>query len=344
MVDALRALIRWQKIWTVLTVLVLGLGEAIPGAQLSAAQSSEEPWQPATFMLQPRSESAVAQLDGRMYVIGGYPVGRIPSDVVQVWDAPTDRWELGPSLPMPLHHVMATSVNSKLYAIGGEFEGTQAGHPSVFMDTVYELDPVFNTWVLRAPMPTPRSAGAAAVLDGKIYVVGGRPPAGPQLEMYDPAADTWTVLPDMPTARNHLAAGFIDGKLYVVGGRFGGGFNSELTNITEVYDPATGSWTAGPPAPTIRSGMGFAGVGHCLYVFGGEWNRADPRGVFSQTEALDPRTGTWYELTKMTTPMHGQIGGAVFDGVIHIAGGAVTYGGDSGTVLHQTYTPEVSCQ
>lgn len=325
-----------------LVLLAAALGSA-PGAPLGAAQGREEPWAPATFMLQPRSESAIAQLGGRMYVLGGYPVGRIPSDVVQVWDAAADRWELGPPLPMPLHHVMAASVGGTLYAIGGEFDGAGTGRPSLFVDTVFALAPAAGQWVPRAPMPTGRSAGATAVLDGKIYVVGGRPPAGPELEMYDPATDTWTVLPSMPTARNHLAAGFVDGKLYVVGGRFGGGFDSELTNVTEVYDPATRAWTAGPPAPTIRSGMAFAVVGHCLFVFGGERNRADPRGVFPQTEAFDARSGTWYELTPMSTPMHGQIGAAVFDGRIHVAGGAVTYGGDSGTVLHQVYTPEAAC-
>jgi hypothetical protein len=45
----------------------------------------------------------------------------------------------------------------------------------------------------------------------------------------------------------------------------------------------------------------------------------------------------------MPTPMHGQIGAAVFDGRIHVAGGAVIDGADSGTVLHQVYTPEVPC-
>ncbi|MFN9895353.1 MAG: kelch-like protein, partial [Acidobacteriota bacterium] len=39
-------------------------------------------------------------------------------------------------------------------------------------------------------MPTARSGGAAAVLDGKIYVAGGRPPRGTDFAVYDPAANT----------------------------------------------------------------------------------------------------------------------------------------------------------
>jgi N-acetylneuraminic acid mutarotase len=317
----------------------------LPGGLGVGAQGTMSgPWLPATFMQHERSESAIAQLDGKMYVIGGYPGDRIPSNVVQVWDSRTDTWEEGPPVPMPLHHATAVSVDGKVYLLGGEFEGAGTNRPSVFLDTVFVLDPREGTWMPRAPMPTGRSGGAAVVLDGKIYVVGGRPPAGPEFEMYDPATDTWTVLPSMPTARNHVGAGVIDGRIYVVGGRFGSGFDTELTDRLEVYDPATRTWAPGPSAPTIRSGMSFAVIGRCLYIFGGERNRADPRGVFPQTEAFDARTNTWYELTPMPTPMHGQIGAAVFGGRIHVAGGSLTYGTASATMLHQIYVPEVACE
>src|SRR5438552_2851490 len=62
----------------VFALLAAALGWAAPGARPGAAQGSDGPWAPATFMLQPRSESAIAQLEGRLYVLGGYPVGRLP--------------------------------------------------------------------------------------------------------------------------------------------------------------------------------------------------------------------------------------------------------------------------
>src|SRR5689334_9185564 len=104
-----------------LALLIAALVWTTPDARPGAAQEDAGPWAPATFMLQNRSESAIARLGDRMYVIGGYPGDRIPSDVVQVWDATTDTWELGPSLPVPLHHMMAATVDGTLYAIGGEF-------------------------------------------------------------------------------------------------------------------------------------------------------------------------------------------------------------------------------
>src|SRR5215217_6167213 len=108
-------------------------------------------------------------------------------------------------------------------------------------------------------MPTARSGGGAAVIDGKIYVVGGRPPRGADLAVYDPAADSWTVLPDMPTQRNHLAVGAIDGMLYVAGGRFGGGVGSQMTDVLEIYNPRTNTWSSGAAMLAPRAGvMGVA--------------------------------------------------------------------------------------
>ena len=121
-------------------------------------------------------------------------------------------------MPVPLNHVMAAGVNGKVYAIGGQTTESSEPDKAGFVNTVYEYDPAANKWMTKAPMPTRRGGGAAAVADGKIYVAGGRPPGGADFAVYDPKADRWTTLPNVPTQRNHLAADAIDGKIYVVGG------------------------------------------------------------------------------------------------------------------------------
>ncbi|MSO20913.1 MAG: hypothetical protein EXQ56_10715 [Acidobacteria bacterium] len=89
-----------------------------------------------------------------------------------------------------------------------------------------------------------RNVPAAAVLNGKLYVIGGVVESAfstATLEIYDPVTDSWSSGPPMPTARHSVGAGTLDGKLYAVGG-----FN--LTRdipygLLEVYDPDTNSWT-----------------------------------------------------------------------------------------------------
>jgi hypothetical protein len=106
--------------------------------------------------------------------------------------------------------------------------------PSGASDATYAFDPGVGVWIPACPLPRPRGAGAAGVIDGRLYVVGGlRASSVADLAVYDPASDTWTELAPMPTARDHLAAGVVDGRLYAVGGRAGG----QLFAAVEQFDP-----------------------------------------------------------------------------------------------------------
>ena len=312
------------------------------GVQPSAPAPNNGSWSTLAPMLQPRSEMAVAEMGGKMYVIGGYPPGRIPSNVVQVYDLASNSWTLGPPTPVPLHHSHAVAVGGRLFLIGGEFDGAGTGRPEVYLNTVYELDLAAGAWRPRAPMPTARSGGGLGVIDGKIYVAGGRPPRGNDFAVYDPAADQWTVLPMLPTARNHLAVDAIGGKLYVAGGRVDD-VGSPMPGVLEIFDPASNAWTGGAPMLTARAGVTHVAAFGCLYVIAGEGNAAHPQGMFAQTEAYDPRTDTWHSLTPMPTPTHGVSHAVFLDGRIHVPGGAVTAGGNTGSTLHQVYQPERRC-
>jgi N-acetylneuraminic acid mutarotase len=279
---------------------------------------------------------AVAELDGKIYVLGGYPSNRVSVTTVQVYDPAADSWTLGPPLPGPVNHTTAASANGKLYLLGGQSSAAGGGP---FLDTVYELDPAVGEWVLKAPMPRARGGGAAAVVDGRIYVAGGRPPHGQDFAVYDPAVDSWTILPDVPTGRNHIAAAAMGGKVYVVGGRFGSGFGSDMTNVLEVFDPQTSSWSTAAPMPTVRGGLNAAVINGCLHVFGGEGGS----GMFNQHEVYDPVTDSWFSLPPMATAVHGVTGLAVIGEWIHLPGGGTAVGGSSGSTIHQVVRTEIVC-
>lgn len=334
--------------WIIAGLSVLGatglLAPALPAvAQDTEAQDTEE-WSERAPMELPRSEASVAELNGKIYFMGGYPGARITSDSVQVYDTQTDTWALGPPLPLPLHHTMAAVADGKLYIIGGE-AGNPAPGQSVFQNGTYMLDEEQDAWVPRAPMPTTRSGGGSGVIDGKIYVAGGRPPHGHDFAVYDPATDTWTELPNVPTQRNHLGVEAINGKLYVAGGRFGGGVGSEMTDVLEIYDPATNSWSEGARLLAPRAGVTAAVANGCLYLIGGEGNDAHPQGVFDLNERYDPVTDTWHSHAPLPLAMHGITGAAFVDGWIYVPGGATRRGvsGQDITLKLQTYRPTATC-
>jgi N-acetylneuraminic acid mutarotase len=312
-----------QRTWLLLFLALSACGqdtEPTPAPSTSTPPGGGNTWTALASLLEPRPEVGTAELQGRIYVAGGYRLDRSSANTVEAYDPATDRWTMAAPLPQGRNHPAAAVAGERLYVLGGD-----DGRGSVA--TNYEYDPRSNSWAIRAPMPSARSAPMAAVIGGRIYVAGGAPDAASRaLEAYDPATDRWTALPPMPTGRNHLAGGAIGGRLYAVGGR------PPLTlAVLEVFDTATGAWTTRAPMPTGRSGHAAAVVRGCLYVFGGEGNSSTPSGVFPQNEVYDPGTDIWTSLAPMPSPRHG-IGAAVVGNRIFVPAGATVQGfGASGT-------------
>jgi N-acetylneuraminic acid mutarotase len=184
----------------------------------------------------------------------------------------------------------------------------------IVISTVHQVEA--GTWTQRADMPTARSNLGSAVVDGKIYVLGGTPFSGGAVssaEEYDPATDIWTRRPSMPTAREGIRAAAVDGIVYVIGGWKPGGD----TSILDAYDPATDKWTRKADMPTRRTMTAVAVVDGIIYVIGGELGITP----LSVVEAYDPATNKWTRMADMPTARY-MAGYCVIDGLIYVFGGA----------------------
>ena len=298
-------------------------------------------WGTRGQLIEANSEFAVGELAGKIYVLGGYPSTRQTKNTVQLYDPVEDRWELTTPMPIPLNHNMAASVGGKLYMIGGQLTDAASGN---FSDRVFEYDPNTRQWTERARMPTARGGAVPVVVGEKIYVAGGRPPRGADFAVYDPATDTWSTLPDMPTARNHLTGAAVNGKVYIIGGRFEGGALAPQTAAVEVYDPATNSWSARAAMPKPRGGLNGIAAHGCIHVFGGEGNPAGFPGMHADHDVYNPITDTWTSLAPMPTPIHGVTGLAFLNGLIYLPGGGTALGGNTGSLIHQVYRPDMVCR
>jgi N-acetylneuraminic acid mutarotase len=305
---------------------------AVPGGNPGPGE-----WSQRAPMIEPNSEFTLASTGGKIYVLGGYPAGRVSVKTVQIYDIASDRWTRGPDLPEVNNHGVAAAFDGVIYLFGGQTDPNTA-----YVDTVYALDTRPGgpgRWVAKGTMPTKRSAGAAVVHQGKIYVVGGRPPHGHDFAAYDPKTDSWETLPELPSQRNHIAAELIAGRIHVFGGRLGGGFMHEKTAAHEVYDPATRRWSVAAPMLKPRSGINSANAFGCIHVWGGE----EQAGVFPDHDYYDPRTDKWTKLPDMPLPVHGVTGATFANGLIYVTGGGNQVGGSSGTLLNQVYRPAVRC-
>ena len=94
-----------------------------------------------------------------------------------------------------------------------------------------------GTWQALAPMPPPGRNSPRAVLNGKIYVIGGYDSNGSSTDsvyVYNPTTNTWTSAHPIPSVNNHNNAAVAAGKLYSFGGR---------VESSYVYDPVSDSWS-----------------------------------------------------------------------------------------------------
>lgn len=148
-----------------------------------------------------------------------------------------------------------------------------------------------NVWLQKANMPTSRAGPGAAVVDGKIYAIGGEVRGGDLLgtnEMYDPALNSWTTKASMPTNRSQIGIAVYEGKIYCIGGCI---YNAtsrhwEDTAAVEAYNPATNTWETKTSMPTARSRLQTNLALGKIYVMGGDPNQ-------SLNYAYDPVTNSW---------------------------------------------------
>jgi hypothetical protein len=203
-----------------------------------------------------------------------------------------------------------------------------------------------NSWVSKSPMHQARARLGVAVVNGKIYAIGGivlkyqdrfrtESVEVATNEEYDPATDTWTTKASMPTEVGGYSGVFND-KIYVIGSRLEQGYYDELdhyvrsnrTSFSQVYDPATDAWSTGA-SPPILFKTAYVGVTtgvmapKRIYVFNNPYTA--PNASLHINQVYYPETDSWASGAAVPTCRQG-FATAVVDDLIYVIGGfAITY-------------------
>jgi N-acetylneuraminic acid mutarotase len=247
-------------------------------------------WTQKKRMPYPAHHVAVTSYRGKIYIFGGgtqpEPGGPnwVPTNKAWEYDPVADSWkELAP-MPTARGAAVAAEAGGKLYVIGGasvhpgnKLVGLTATVPHRALNTNEAYDPATNTWQTRNPMPTPRNHAAIGVVNGKIYVLGGRMGAvfvvasnSDVVEEYDPATDQWGLAKaKMPRPRSGVGFGTYKGKIYVAGGEW---LDNEIVGAfrdVDVFDPVANKWTSLPPLSVTRHGLVAGVIGNRFYAVSG---------------------------------------------------------------------------
>ena len=217
-------------------------------------------------------------LDNKIYLVGAF-TGQFPLEKsvpdIYVFDPQTSQWTVKKNI-VPANRLrgsMAAAVfNNKIYITGGSTNG----HTNGWVNWTDVYDPSNDSWKALADAPHARDHFQAALLNGKIYAVGGRRTNFAEeklfndtesaVDVYDIASDKWQTLPknaNLITPRGGAATVVCDNKIYLIGGE---SRQPEAHNEVEVFDLLTMKWTSLPPLNNGRHGTQGIVYNNKIYV------------------------------------------------------------------------------
>jgi len=263
------------------------------------------------------SHTATRLQDGTVLIAGGYGEGTSTLATAEVFDPATSTFSAtGALVTARAGHVAVLLQNGKVLITGGVAPGWD------FLSSAELYDPATGRFTATGSMTTARESHVAVRLaNGQVLVVGGHRGRRADItlhtsaEIYDPAAGAFTHVGDMRIRRHkHDAVLLADGRVLITGGSDERDERG-VYDTSELFDPATRSFTAGPLMKLRR----YKHAGSSLLLSNGVVLIA---GGAPQAETFDPRTRSFSVVSGEVT-MAGQ-----FSAVAPMtSGGALVTGG-----------------
>ena len=240
---------------------------------------------------------AVLLNDGNVLIAAGTgeATGRWapPHETAEIYDPATGIWSFTGDLAKGREDPIATLLSDgRVLVVGG---GDVRNDPVKNAD-IY--DPATGEWMPAGRTKDPRLGHTVVTLaDGTVMVAGGWNDflrVLETVEIYDPDTEKWIAVSDMSVPRAlHSATVLKDGRVLVAGGGKMGsagtrmGAEGPFLETAEMYDPATGEWSATGSMAEGRAvhTATLLDDGTVLVIGGGS--------TLATAEIYDPATGTW---------------------------------------------------
>ena len=228
------------------------------------------------------------------------------TDATTSTSAPTGWVEMAPMTVARSEHP-GVLWDGEIVVVGGLIEiGVGRRGPTA---TVEAYSPEADSWRDLPDLPQPIHHGMAAVIEDRLFVIGGYSPAGDPVDtLWELDGDQWRVLDPLPRPVGAGAAVVLEGAIHVVGGLPDGGLYR--------FHVGEGTWVELTSPGERREHLAAAVLGGELWAIGGRWDGV----IFDTTEIFDPESGSWRSGPTLNEARSG-FGAAVVDGSIVVAGG-----------------------
>ncbi|WP_055564266.1 kelch repeat-containing protein [Streptomyces atriruber] len=263
-------------------------------------------------------------LDGLLHVI--------PASEAAVAPFVPGTWADTGTLPTPV-----AQVDSVLLATGKALLAGGTGAAGTAVAATALFDPTAGVWTASVAMAAARRLHTVTRLsDGRVLAAGGRGADGTPLasaEVFDPPAVAWTRSGPMGAARfAHSATRLSGGRVLAAGGSAarGGGQGFGALRSAELFDPATGAWTATAPMNDARTGHQAVLLrdGRVLVVGGALPTGGPGDAALAHCELYDPASGTWSPTGSLHTARTSHQATLLPDGRVLVTGGEAVVAAD----------------
>jgi N-acetylneuraminic acid mutarotase len=329
-----------SSITTQQTVTVRVTSQADPTKSASAAVTLVPPANTSLFLWDTRASGPIGRMEAqgtvaaaKLYIFGGFTVDfKTVTTRADAYDATTNTWTRIADVPEALTHSAVVADGTTIYMIGGYV----GGHPGPSSERVWKYNTVSNTWTAGPSLPATRGAGAAALVGRFLYFFGGATRTAGQTDDTDQpfayklsldGGTSWTRIADMPNPRNHLGGIAVNGKVYAIGGQHDHEEGAGNQVETDVYDPATDTWTRVANLPTPRGHIAVVEIGGRILVMGNG-------PATSEVTLYDPVANVWQKLPSLPARRASAVAGVLNGAVIVTTGhsgnsvaSTVTWGG-----------------
>lgn len=236
-----------------------------------------------------------------------------------------------PMITARVDHTATLLSNSKVLVAGGNGA----------LNAAELYDPGPGTWMATASLKISRNGGHSATMlpNGKVLITGGFQNDGVSVlassELYEPSTGTWIPANELIAARaGHTATLLPNGKVLVAGGYAQSGTGFSL-GTAELFDPATGAWTATGPLNTSRWQHTATLLPNGNVLVAGGFGAS---GYLLSAEVYDPATGVWTITGSLNAPRSYHTSTLLPNGKVLTAGGEDSNGMTGGAELYDPIT------
>ena len=154
---------------------------------------------------------------------GGSPAPRSSRSTTPAQTA-AGSWQLGPASPFPVQQLQAAVLDGRIWLAGGLTGSSLATDRATDKTEFYDL--ASHTWGAGPALPFPVHHAMLVSYQGKLWLIGGFLPRGPNLEaaasakvlFLDPSKGRWVPAPSLHHARAAGAAVVVGDKIVVLAG------------------------------------------------------------------------------------------------------------------------------